>query len=218
MKILSDFKNLYKNTPILIMGCGSSVNQYNKSIYSKCITIGVNRIGEYFTPDFLLYQDDFLSTTHPDYRDYTSIKDSDSNYIFLMNYNKIKDQFKYQDRLVDISSDGLVLSINDENIYNPNNLYRSHAGTFLAISIALYMGSNLIGVIGWDMHGEDITGLKDDIHDDVFRSTLKYVNADLEKFNYIIGNEKRIYNLSQISHVRGIEKAHQGYIKHFMIK
>jgi hypothetical protein len=216
MKILTDFKNLYKNTPILVMGRGASLNQYTKDIYSKCITIGVNRIGEFYTPDFLLYQDDFLPTTHPDYRDYSLITNSDSNYIFLMNYSKIKDQFKYHDRLVSIENN--VLSINDENEYKDDYLYRSHTSPFLAISLALYMGSNLVGVIGMDIHGKDCNGNQDIIHDDVFRSILPYLNNDMEKFNYIIGNEKRIYNLSQISHVKGIEKAHEGYIKHFMIK
>jgi hypothetical protein len=217
MKNLCDFKNLYKNTPILIMGCGASLNNYNQDIYNKCITIGVNRVK--YTPQYLLIQDNIImDVEHGDYNPPERMLNSQAENIFLMHYreNYIKYSEDQRHKLVDISND--VLSWEDTIKYDDNYLYRSYISFILAMFIGIYMGSDHIGLIGIDQHGLNCDNGRTDARDDVFRHTNQYVNMHIDKMLFYFQDKVKFENLSDISHLEHIKKVDKENIKHFMIK
>jgi len=217
MNYLENFKNLYKNTPILIMGCGVSLNNYNQDIYDKCITIGVNRVK--YTPQYLLIQDNIImDKEHGDYNPPERMLNSQAEYIFLMHYkeNYLKYSEDQRHKLIDISNN--VLSWEDTIKYDDNYLYRSYISFILAMFIAIYMGSNKIGLIGIDQHGLNCDNGRTDARDDVFRNTNKYVNMHVNKMLYHFDGKVEFSNLSDISHLEYIKKVDKDSIKQFMIK
>ena len=165
---ISHFKDLHKDEKILILGCGTSVTKLKEiKNYNKIITIGVNDIGRFYDPTYLMVVD------HPAKFEgirYKVVHNTTSKYVFTQLKSwKIKDMSK----LVKFTLGTKFLATLDEGML----LDYSNNSPFIAIILAHKMGANHIGMLGIDFT-DDHFYAKDGKHNLVSRGYVDRIDKD----------------------------------------
>ena len=198
-----NFKELcgkYKGKDIIVLGCGTSVSGFVDKIPADAVTIGVNDIGDIYTPEYLLVVNS-PNTFTPASRANT-ISNNSSPYMITHMANKwpgVKSEI-VEIKLGDMKLGHLGKTPTDIIDYHNNSPFR-------ACICAYYMGARRIGLIGVDFTDNHFNN-KDGRHK--LTGKLEKIN---EKFGQLVkklgalGCE--LYNISPISQVSSIPKMDQ---------
>lgn len=143
MKTLADFRDIHKGEQIIVCGIGPSLGALT-NIADRGVTIGVNDIGRYFDPTYLVIinRKDSFGAERWEY-----IEHSWSKNIFTCLHD-LDDQsdivhFKLSKKT------GVDLSADDSLPYTGNSPY-------VALCLAAFMGASRIGLIGVDFTGHHL--------------------------------------------------------------
>lgn len=192
MKKLIDFKNIHCNDKIIVCGLGDSlVNSNYNSWKDKVITIGNNDIVQYFTPKYHLTCDTIDFSCDQRYIDkHLRILDSQAAYIFAHS----PQQFKYQDKMILYDYEGFSCIDALNNIERRNVLFTCQTSITISLSLSMFMGSRMIGILGFDLYGHPLY------------KNRQYINDHMQIVNdYAIQKKIQIYNLSDNSCITAFE-------------
>lgn len=218
-KTLTDFRNIHKEKSCIICGLGESLNDFSIDVYKKCYTIGVNDIERFFTPTYLLYVDNINKTKRnkleKQYKRTNNIINSNAEYIFLYNLSSNYNFFdkERKKKLVEAKSIHFQRISQQNSKYNYEAIYHTKHSTFPAITLALYMGFNRIGIIGVDFDSNHAFG-KTGQH--VLQRYLGEANAHLSKLKTYFPKVEFV-NFSKKSKITSFEKVDNNYINTFFI-
>ncbi len=191
---LDEFKDIHKGKCILILGLGPSLDYYPVSLYKRYITIGVNDIeNKAIIPDYTVFYDSYIGMEKKN-RNPEFVRKFNSKYLFAYRYNEIlsASYLDRKDKIVDISES---ISYDEKKEYDSNQIYHFKMSPLNAITIAIYMGASVIGVVGVDFINFDNTLVKSF---ELINNTLK----DIKDKNPQI----RFYNFSLLSNFTAFEK------------
>lgn len=184
MKALADFRNIHAGQSIIVCGLGPSLHAFNTMCAQDFITIGVNDIGRYFNPKYLVLLNREASFTPERWR---YIAKSDADFLFTCNdmpWPELPDvvRFKLDNR------PGIHLDSDD-------SLPFSNTSPYVAVALAAYMGASKIGLIGVDFIDHKLS------------RDLKRINRDYGKLREAIeAKGATVVNLSQQSRLEAIPK------------
>ena len=176
MKRLIHFRNIHAGKSIYVCGLGQSIEGFKPG---HAITIGVNDICRYFTPQYLVCVNSHTAFT-PERWDW--IERAGSAYIFtdrnLMTYNPNVIKFRLG------AYAGVEYTDYDSLPYTDNSPY-------IALALAVFMGAKRIGLIGVDFINHPKLG-----------QSIGEINAQYQRFydTYSANHEPvEIFNLSPVS-------------------
>lgn len=134
---LASFRDIHRHDKIVVCGCGSSLKIFESP--ERFVTVGVNDVGRLFQPKYLMlcnYAHQFKGDR------WQYMENSRAEYLFthlwdlaLPHPNVVR--FRHG------ANGGTDFS-------NPNILHHTNTSTYMALSLAIHMGSRWIGVIGID--------------------------------------------------------------------
>jgi len=198
----SEFFKKYEGKDIIVLGCGSSVTDFVPKIPEGVVTIGVNDIGDIFTPEFLLVVNS-PNTFKPVSR-VSTISNNKSKY-FISHFPEKWIPLGIKNEIVNIK-------LGDRNFSNLGKsatdiIDYSNNSPFMACICAYYLGAKRIGLIGVDFTDNHFNN-KDGRHK--LTGQLKEID---KKFGIL--NKKlsklgcEIYNLSPESLLQSLPKMDQ---------
>lgn len=199
MRTLKDFKN-YHEGPCFILGTGPSLELITKYDITDYPTIGINTIGDYYDPTYLVHVDR-LDLKH--LHGIINGVDIDAKYRRIADTNC---QYVFSPRAMDYYKHALWIKINMVNASEktPWGYIQEHkvvcaTGSMPAsICLAAYMGFKQIGIIGWDLIGHHHFS-KPQIIDEV-NGVAKYLYEDFRQHGI------ELYNLSDQTLVHTLPK------------
>jgi hypothetical protein len=137
MRTLRSFKDLHRGAPILVCGCGSSLNELHHP--ERFITIGVNDVGRRFDPDYLVVVDPVQQFQGDRF---AHVRASRARYLFTQRSD------------LDLPHPAIVRFRLGEkegtDCSDPDVLHYGVVTPYVAICLAAQMGAATIGVIGVD--------------------------------------------------------------------
>jgi hypothetical protein len=136
-RTLPSFKDIHRHDKIVVCGCGSSLNTFVSP--SRFITIGVNDVGRLFQPRYLMlcnYPHQFDADRWP------YVENSRAEYLFT----HLPDLVHPHPNIVRFRH-GVC---GGTDFSDPERLHYTNTSTYMALCLAIHMGSRLIGVIGID--------------------------------------------------------------------
>ena len=159
MYSLKDFKDIHKGKFILICCAGASINNIPVEVLQNTITIGnsdIERVG--FIPNYIVYLEDIRTQLNgkkkfPKYDRIDYFLNAKCENIFAYNRGYplvVKYMEDYQkDKIISMPAEYFMKASH----YNKNNVYHVSNSSFVATSLAVYMGASVIGLIGVDFNG-----------------------------------------------------------------
>jgi len=190
VKTLASFRNIHSCEKIVVCGCGVSLNQFKNP--GGFVTIGVNDVGRLFQPTYLVvcnWERDFKADR------WDFILNSRARYVFTqlpkleiphMNLIKLRHGLR-----------------NGTDFSDPNVLHYTNTSIYMALCLAVHMGSRLIGIIGVDYTPDHFfgrtglyTGGKAEIVDQEF---MRLGQA-------VLASGAKIFNLSTVSLLKAFPK------------
>jgi len=195
---ISEFKDIHKDEKILVLGCGTSVKDIVKiPNYKQLITIGVNDIGRFIDPTYLLVVD------HPAKFQgirYKSVYNSNAKYVFTQikgwKLHDMKKQVLFElgtKHLATLKDDAMVLD------YSNNS-------PFIAIILAYKMGAKHISMLGVDFTDNHFYA-NDGKHNLVERGYVERISKDYKYlYEQLKKNGTHLSNLSEHSLITGVPK------------
>lgn len=136
MKTLSSFTNAHQNLPIVVCGCGESLNDFHN--HERFITIGVNDVGRKFQPDYLVVVNPKTQFKGDRFR---FVENSKAGFIFTQLDLKIKNPNVIKFKLG---------AFGGTDFSNPCVLHYTNNSPYIALNLAILMGAKQIGLIGVD--------------------------------------------------------------------
>jgi len=151
--ILQDFYNIHKNQPIFIIGSGASVDYYPCDNFKDLITIGVNMAYKHFDLKYNILHHHSLIPDCINFIDKGSktrffVSEYDCGVIDSKFVNKHKSEL-----YITYKHNNQTYQRIEHNIFDyieNDSLYVGGTTTVNAISLAVYMGSNNIILVGCD--------------------------------------------------------------------
>lgn len=183
-------RNSFLGRKCLICGCGPSITDYYISPLDV-FTIGVNRIVQYFIPNYLIISDRMHS--QPGKYDEIVFDILSGGYNLAFSYQP-GTEFKKCDT---VHYDITPITTGFEKAFNYHKLPGIVTTTEIAISLALYLGFANIGLIGFDL-----TGHGNELGAPIINHDLCYHRE------YAEDNNQSIYMLSDKSLVTTFEYIH----------
>ena len=190
---LADFPCLQEeDQTVLVCGCGVSLKEFAPEELSRFTTIGVNDVGRYFDPDFLLVLNR-KSQFQADRFHY--IQNSRAKHLVTHLDLEVAHPCEIRFRLG--KKNGTDLGTKGVLPYTRNS-------PFVAIGLALQLGARQIGLIGVDFT-DDHFFAKTGEH--VLSKTLGQINQEFGNLNEeCLRRGVRVYNLSKGSQVTAFQK------------
>lgn len=198
MRNFSSFYDKHKNENIIVIGCGTSSNEIkHESNNIKNTTIGVNDIGDIYTPTYLLV------VNQPNNFIESRLKHIQYNKCDNFITHLINDWKFEKDILIKIE----IGSRNLSNFDNKNGIIDySNNSPYMACLVAYYMGAKNIGLIGVDWTDNHFNNA-DGAHRLINGNGLNNINKDYtELYLKLKSKNCNLYNLSQISRLTEIPK------------
>ena len=165
MKQIVHFKGLHDGNCCWVCGTGPSLwDLIEGEKYKLFTSIGVNAIGMYFTPDYLVVVDRVQIMNNWDNR--PELKER-AQYIHNSNADFVFSKFNNDYLLsqwIPIRLEPLV-DYDPEYALNQNKMFSQSTATVTAISLAIYMGFNQIGVIGFDLVRHQLENHRDNLNE-----------------------------------------------------
>ena len=136
MKTLTEFTNLYRETTIVICGCGESLNDLERP--ENFITIGVNDVGRKFQPNYLVVVNPKNQFSGDRFK---YVQNSKAEYLFTQLDLPVKHSNIVKFKLGQFGG---------TDFSNPNVLNYTNNSPYIALNLAILMGAKRIGLIGVD--------------------------------------------------------------------
>ena len=191
---LEDFKNKYEYQSCVIAATGPSIVSLNPRLRSG-ITIGVNKIARYFNPTYLVVIDRFRrGIDHPGREEELGcnlVWDTVVECVFT----RWDNGYTSPTVMIECSP---INTIGPETIFRKGRIPTFNTATFAAIGLAMYMGFQNIGVIGFDVRGHGIERTIDQLEAALLRLT-----------DYAKKQGQNVWNLSDQSMLTSLEKCSQ---------
>lgn len=174
-------KNEFNGDPCIVMGTGPSIGAVlNRPKIDRFTTIGVNDISRYYMPTYLVVTDNFIDSNEYNVK-INRIRATSATAVFdhqRRSWPNIAHTIYY---------DFEALHTHDPAaIFTRDHIPASQTTTEIAIGIAVYLGFQRIGVIGFDLFGHPCEKHADKINQDMAKLAV-----------YAESNNQFIYNLSQ---------------------
>jgi len=151
---LKDFRDSAPCKTCIVCGTVPSIKQIKSYHIDQCYVIGVNTIGDYLTPDACIMLDRTdISDSLPDEinkKHVRMITDNPARYVF----NKRPIECRHS-KVIRFSTYMITMGGIDKMFVN-DALFAFNTTTITAIALAMYMGFEKIGVVGFDVGGHAI--------------------------------------------------------------
>ena len=197
MRNLASFQNIHKGETIIVCGCGSSLNEFDRP--EQFITIGVNDVSRRFHPNYLVVVDHRRNFSK---KRFEFVKNSRAQYLFSQ-----LDPGQVQPEIVHFR----LGRKGGTDFSNPNVLHYSLSSPYVAMCLAVHMGASRIGLIGVDFTLNHFFG-KTGVH----RLTphLPRINSHFKRLGDELARRGiRVINLSPQSRITAFKKGDMELLK-----
>ena len=190
MKILSFFKDINQSEPIVVCGCGESLNDVKNP--ERFITIGVNDVGRKFQPNYLVVVNPKNQFSGDRFK---YVESSQAEYLFTQLDLPVKHPNIVKFKLGQFGG---------TDFSNSNVLHYTNNSPYIALNLAILMGAKRIGLIGVDFTDHHFFA-KSGKHP--LAPQFEAINEQYRKLaDAAKANGVEIFNLSKISRLTAFPK------------